>query len=83
MKTKIIALLCALAVNVQAEKYVIYWDGDPDITNYSIEQSNIETGFGTMKRFGTVKEGTQEYIVDLANGYLILLRSEGTIISVM
>jgi len=39
MKKILLALL--LAVNVQAEKYVIYWDGDPDITNYSIEQSNI------------------------------------------
>jgi len=81
MKKILLALL--LAVNVQAEKYVIYWDGDPDITNYSIEQSNIETGFGTMKRFGTVKEGTQEYTVTWLTVYLILLRLEGTIISVM
>jgi len=77
MKTKIIALLCALAVNVQAEKYVIYWDGDPDITNYSIEQSNIETGFGTMKRFRTVKEGTQEYTIDLANGLSYTIKIRG------
>ena len=75
MKKILLALL--LAVNVQAEKYVIYWDGDPDITNYSIEQSNIETGFGTMKRFGTVKEGTQEYTVDLANGLSYTIKIRG------
>ena len=75
MKKILLALL--LAINVQAEKYVIYWDGDPDITNYSIEQSNIETGFGTMKRFGTVKEGTQEYTVDLANGLSYTIKIRG------
>ena len=75
MKKLILSLL--LAINVQAEKYVIYWDGDPDITNYSIEQSNIETGFGTMKRFGTVKEGTQEYTVDLANGLSYTIKIRG------
>lgn len=75
MKKILLALL--FAVNVQAEKYVIYWDGDPDITNYSIEQSNIETGFGTMKRFGTVKEGTQEYTVDLANGLSYTFKIRG------
>ena len=75
MKKILITLL--LAINVQAEKYVIYWDGDPDITNYSIEQSNIETGFGTMKRFGTVKEGTQEYTVDLANGLSYTIKIRG------
>ena len=75
MKKILLALL--LAVNLQAEKYVIYWDGDPDITNYSIEQSNIETGFGTMKRFGTVKEGTQEYTVDLANGLSYTIKIRG------
>ena len=75
MKKILLALL--LAVNVQAEKYVIYWDGDPDITNYSIEQSNIETGFGTMKRFGTLKQGTQEYTVDLANGLSYTIKIRG------
>jgi len=75
MKKILLALL--LAINVQAEKYVIYWDGDPDITNYSIEQSNVETGFGTMKRFGTVKEGTQEYTVDLANGLSYTIKIRG------
>lgn len=71
----VVAMLIAL--NAHAEKYMIYWDGDPNITNYSIEQSNIETGFGTMKRFGSVKEGTQEYTVDLANGLSYTIKIRG------
>ena len=68
MKIYTILLTTLLALSVQAERYVIYWDGDPNITNYSIDVSNIETGFGTMKRFGTVSEGTQEYPVELGAG---------------
>ena len=75
MKKLLLAML--LAINVQAEKYEIYWDGDPDIISYSIEQSNVETGFGTMKRFGSVKQGTQQYTVDLAAGLTYTIKIRG------
>lgn len=75
MKKLLLTML--LAINVQAEKYEIYWDGDPDIISYSIEQSNVETGFGTMKRFGSVKQGTQQYTVDLAAGLTYTIKIRG------
>jgi len=77
MKKILLPFLLAATLNCYAEKYVIYWDGDPNITDYSIEQSNIETGFGTMKRFGNIKEGTQEYTVDLAAGLTYTIKIRG------
>lgn len=77
MKKILLSFLLATTLNCNADKYVIYWDGDPNITDYSIEQSNIETGFGTMKRFGNIKEGTQEYTVDLAAGLTYTIKIRG------
>lgn len=65
-----------IAINVQAEKYTIYWDSNPDITEYFMNTVCLETGFGTIKRFGSINSDTIEYTVDLLDGmtYNIMIR---------
>lgn len=77
-KILLILLLLFTATNYcYGEKYMIYWNGDPDITSYSIEQTNIESGVGTMKRFGVIVGGTQEYPVNLLNGLTYTIKIIG------
>ena len=66
MKTYTILLSMLLALSVQAEKYTIYWNEDKNVTDYSVDITCIETGFGTLKRF--TSSGNPEYTVELPDG---------------
>ena len=66
MKIKTTLLLMLLALSVQAEKYTIYWTNDETVSDYSVDITCVETGFGTLKRFANV--GVPEYTVELPDG---------------
>ena len=66
MKTKTILLSMLLALSVQAEKYTIYWTNDETVSDYSVDITCVETGFGTLKRLANV--GVPEYTVELPDG---------------
>jgi hypothetical protein len=66
MKIKTTLLSMLLALSVQAEKYTIYWTNDETVSDYSVDITCVETGFGTLKRFANV--GVPEYTVELPDG---------------
>jgi len=66
MKTYTILLSMLVALSVQAEKYTIYWYEDKEVTDYSVDITCVETGFGTLKRFAS--SGNPEYTVELPDG---------------
>lgn len=66
MKTKTILLSMLLALSVQAEKYTIYWTNDETVSDYSVDITCVETGFGTLKRLANI--GVPEYTVELPDG---------------